>query len=177
MSQVHYLCANKYPQFTNRNLKPALQLSRSYQGQCHPGTLTGQDIWFPPIDSWASGSKHWDRNQQLMPPSDSSSERFWSGRLCRVVEREHCVSKASAGRHDDQLRAWFGDDSHFHGDWHSGMTDLCHQMNVYGDDVAAIRLRHTQHKHSELQCSWAWQNRRGHCSHRGTLFSSRWGPR
>lgn len=177
MSQVHFLCANKYPQFTNRNLKPALQLSRLYQGHCHPGTPIGQDIGFPPMDSWASGRKHWVSNWQLMPPSDSSSEWFWSGRLCRVVEREYCLSKASTGRHDDQLRAWFGDDSHLHGDWHSGMTDRCHQINVYGDDVAAIRPRQAQRKHSELQCSWAWRNRLGHCSHRDTLFFSRWGHR
>lgn len=110
MSQVHFLCANKYPEFTNRNLKPALQLSRLYQGHCHPRTPIRQDIWLPPMDSWASGRKHWVSNWQLMPPSDSSSEWFWSNGLCMVVEREHCVLKASTRRHDDQLRAWFGVD-------------------------------------------------------------------
>lgn len=162
MSQVHFLCANKYPQFTNRNLKPALQLSRLYQGHCHPRTPIGQDIWLPPMDSWASGRKHWVSNWQLRHPSDSSTLCFKS------------LNPQAWRPTQGLIWGWL---SHLHGDWHSGMTDWCHPIHVYRDDVAAIRPRQAQRNHSELQCSWAWQNRLGHCSHRGILFFSRWGHR
>lgn len=57
MSQVHFLGANKYFQFTDRNLtKPGLQLSRLHQRHC-PRTPIGQDICFPSMDSGAPGRK------------------------------------------------------------------------------------------------------------------------
>lgn len=57
MSQVHFLGANKYFQFTDRNLtKPGLQLSRLHQRHCRR-TPTGQDICFPSVDSGAPGRK------------------------------------------------------------------------------------------------------------------------